>query len=417
MSPATSIRSLPVLVLGVFASPAFAQDEVGGEPALSFNAAYTGDLRRNTTGGLAVGDAWSNALDLGATWTTDGLFSAATMTTNLSVMYLGGKGVSGELVGDAQGINNLEADKGWYLYESWVEFGFGGHASSVRAGVLDLNAEFDTPVTSGLFVASPFGIGTELSQTGLRGPAVWPLTGLGIRAAGDFTPSVHWRFGAYDGAPGSDAGGFTSTRVASAEGALLIGEVEHSSERIHKLAFGTWSYTARFEPIDAALDPAPPARGNNGFYALIDMKLASAGRTDLDGALRIGTASGRFNVFDRYAGAAVTASHVWESRPGDAIGFGVAYAHTGARYRALQSFLGQPATAAETCVELVYRAELAGWLSVLPSVQYVRDPGADSALDDAWVAGVRFEVSYERSWRLSARTNAPADAAYARSQP
>jgi porin len=150
---------------------------------------------------------------------------------------------------------------------------------------------------------------------------------------------------------------------------------------------------------------------------MVDLRLASAGKTDVDGTVRVGTASGRFNAFDRYVGAAVTASHRWESRPGDAVGLGVAYAHTGAPYRALQNFLGQPATAAETSIELVYRAELAGWLSVLPSVQYVRDPGADSLLGDAWVAGLRFEFGYERSWQLNARTDAPADGAYASAQP
>lgn len=416
MTPAVSPKLLAALALAACASNAFAQ-EVEDAPGLSFAAAYTGDFRRNTTGGLAVDDAYSQGADFGVTWTTDGLFSAARMTTNLSVMYLGGKGISGEVVGDAQGLNNIEADQGWYLYESWVEFEFGEHGNSLRAGVLDLNAEFDTPVTGGLFVSAPFGIGTEFSQTGERGPGIWPLTGLGVRAAGEFTPGIHWRFGAYDGAPGSDAGGFTSTRVSSDEGALLVGEVEYSSERIHKLAFGSWSYTARFEHIDAELDPAPRARGNNGFYAMVDLRLASAGNTDVDGTLRAGTASGRFNTFDRYVGAAVTASHLWTSRPGDAVGLGVAYAHTGAPYRALQNFLGRPATAAETSIELVYRAELAGWLSVLPSVQYVRDPGADSALGDAWVAGLRFEIGYDRSWQLSARTSAPVDDAYARTQP
>jgi porin len=298
-----------------------------------------------------------------------------------------------------------------------MEFEFGEHANTLRAGVLDLNAEFDTPVTSGLFVASPFGIGTEFSQSGERGPGVWPLTGLGVRAAGEINPNLRWRLGAYDGAPGSDERGFTSTRVSRSEGALLVGELEYSSERVHKLAFGSWSYTARFERIDAEMNPAPMQHGNAGFYGLIDLNLAAVGKTDIDGALRLGTANGRLNAFDRYAGVAVTASHLFDSRPGDALGFGIAYAHTGAPYRSLQSYLGQPATAGETTLELVYRAELAGWLNLLPMVQYVRDPGADAALDDAWVAGVRFELSYDRSWQLNARTNAPADGAYARAQP
>jgi len=297
-----------------------------------------------------------------------------------------------------------------------VEFAFGQSSNSLRAGVLDLNSEFDTPVTSALFTAAPFGIGTEFSQTGERGPGIWPTTGLGLRAAGDFASNAHWRFGAYDGAPGTDDGAFSSTRVSRGDGALLIGEVEYSSERIHKLSFGSWTYTARFERIDAELNPAPPARGNDGFYALLDLKLGSVGKTDFDGALRAGTASGRFNTFDHYIGAAVTATHLWTSRPGDAVGLGIAVAHTGAPYRALMDFQGSPATAGETSVELVYRAELTEWLSVLPVVQYVRDPGVDAAVGNAWIAGLRFEISREKSWQLSARREQKPDESYARTQ-
>jgi porin len=398
-------------------APLAGAQQVEDGPAFSLSAAYTGDLRRNATGGMAVGTAYSDALDLGLAWVTDGLFANARMTTNLSVMHLGGTGISERYVGDLQGVNNLEAVNGWKLYESWVELSFGDSGNTLRAGVLDLNAEFDTPVTQGLFVASPFGIGTELSYTGERGPVVWPTTGLGLRAAGDFNDRLRWRLGAYDGAPGSAQEPFTSTHLSSDEGALLAGELEYSSERIHKAALGLWSYTAVFEHIDAAVSgDSRRQRGNRGFYLHFDIRAGSLGRVDLDTALRAGTAASRFNLVDRYIGAVLTASHLFESRPADSLGFGIARANLGDRYRALRSFEGQPAAAAETTYELVYRAELTPWLSLLPNVQLVRDPGADPLLGDSWIAGLRFELSRERSWPLQARRDGGTDTPYARTQ-
>ncbi len=94
-------------LLAVIAPVTQAQDEDG--PSVSVSAAYTGDVRRNTTGGLEVGTAYSDAIDLGLVWVNDGLFANARMTTNLSVMYLGGGDISGEYLGDLQGVNNLEA--------------------------------------------------------------------------------------------------------------------------------------------------------------------------------------------------------------------------------------------------------------------------------------------------------------------
>jgi porin len=405
-----------VFTLLVAVAPAANAQEAEEGPSFSLSAAYTGDLRRNTTGGLDVGTAYSDAVDLGLVWVADGLFSNARMTTSLSVMYLGGDDISGQYVGDLQGVNNLEASNGWRLYESWVEFGFGESSNTLRAGVLDLNAEFDTPVTQGIFIASPFGIGTEFSQTGMRGPVCWPNTGLGLRAAGAFK-AFQWRVGAYDGAPGTDDDAFTNARVSADEGALFIGEVEYSSERIHKMAVGVWSYSASFERIDApALVSATEQDGNLGFYAHFDTRLGSVGAVDFDGALRAGTAAGRFNAVDQYAGAAVTATHLFETRPGDSLGFGVAWAHVGDEYRALRSFDGQPATAAETTFELVYRAELTPWLTLLPNVQFVDAPGADPVVGDSWIAGLRFEMSRDRSWQLNARRPAAPDDSYARTE-
>jgi porin len=409
------IGALAVLGLAAVSS-ASAQEAEG--PSVSLSAAYTGDFRRNTTGGLDVGSTYSDAVDLGLVWVADGLFSNARMTTSLSVMYLGGDDISGEYLGDLQGVNNLEAGNGWKLYESWVEFGFGESSHTVRAGVLDLNAEFDTPVTQGIFTASPFGIGTEFSQTGARGPVCWPTTGLGIRAAGDFGERLHWRVGAYDGAPGTDDDDFTSTRVNGDEGALLIGEIEYSSERVHKATLGVWSYTSAFERLDAPLGGSSGEQhGNTGFYAHFDAKMGSVGDVDLDGAVRVGFAEAKFNAVDRLLSAAITASHLFASRPSDSLGFGVAWAHLGDDYRSLRSFEGQPATAAETTFELVYRAELTPWLSLLPNVQFVNAPGADPLVGDAWVAGLRFEVTRDRTWQLQARSDRQPDDSYARTEP
>jgi porin len=416
-TPTRIAYSAPWLAIafGSVAAPVAAQ-ETGEGSSFSLSAAYTGDIRRNTTGGLAVGAAYADAVDLGVVWVSEGLFSDARMTTSLSVMYLGGGDITGEYIGDLQGVNNLEAGNGWKLYESWVEFRFGESSSTLRAGVLDLNAEFDTPVTQGIFTASPFGIGTEFSQTGSRGPVCWPTTGLGLRAAGDFNDNLHWRFGAYDGAPGTHRDSFSSTRISSDEGALFVGEIEYSSQTVHKLALGGWVYTAGFESIGAGAAPSAEERGNQGFYVHLDTRLGSVGPVDFDGAVRAGAAEARFNAVDRYVGVAFTANHLVPARPGDTLGFGVAHAALGDAYRALRAFDGQPSSAAETTFELVYRAELTPWLSVLPNVQFVRDPGADPVVGDSWVAGLRFELTRDRSWQLNARRQSAPDAPYARTE-
>ena len=411
------VLAVSLLGLAALGNVARAQGGADEGTGLAVAIGYTGDMRRNTTGGLAVGNAYSDLLDLSATWATNNLFAGTRFMTNVSVMHIGGGHISGDFVGDLHGVNNIEAPDAWHLYELWSEFSFGGSSNtSVRLGVLDLNADFDTPVTSGLFVGSPHGIGTELSQTGGNGPAVWPVTGLGIRVTGQWREGLHWRLGAYEGTPGDDdERSFAVFDVAGGEGSLLIGEMEYMSERINKVALGMWSYTAGFDRLDADLTTGPRSQhGNQGIYALVDVPLANAGSARIDGSLRFGIADGRFNPVDQYVGATVVISHPFAARPDDAFGLAVAHGRTGDVYRTVQALSGIPAASAETSYELTYRAPVTGWLMVAPSLQFVSDPGADLAMRDAWVVGLRFELAHEKSWPLFAQRTVPSTPSVAR---
>ena len=404
------VFAVSLLALAALGNAARADEGTDADTGLSVSVGYTGDLRRNTTGGLAVGSAYSDMLDLGASWTSDKLFSDTRLTTNLSVMHVGGDDISGELVGDLHGVNNIEAPDAWHLYEFWSEFSFGGRGNtSLRLGLLDLNADFDTPVTSALFVGPAHGIGTEVAQTGGNGPAIFPVTGIGIRFAGEMGEALRWRVGAFEGTPGDDdEASFAVVDVARGEGSLLIGELEYASDRVNKISLGAWSYTADFDRLDSGLATAPQSQdGNRGAYALVDLPLARFGAARLDGSLRVGFADARFNAVDQYAGATLVLSQPFAARPDDALGFAVAYGRTGDLYRAVQDFAGIPAASAETSFELTYRSSLSSWLALAPSVQFVHNPGADLAMRDAWVVGLRFELSHEKSWPMFAQRAAP----------
>jgi porin len=269
-------------------------------------------------------------------------------------------------------------------------------------GLLDLNSEFDAPVTSSFFIGPPFGIGTDLAQTGQNGPAVFPVTALGVRLAGELPGSVQWRAAAFDGVPGSvEHDRFASVDVSRNEGALLIGELEFAPAGFNKLAVGAWSYTAAFESIDAAAGgDTVPRKGNHGAYAMVDLPLGAFSGTRVDATLRVGTAAGRFNAVSRYAGLAFVASHLSDSRPEDAVGLAIAHGRTGSAFRRALAFDGAEPLASETQVEFTWRTPVRPWLALVPGVQWVANPGADRAVRDAWIVGLRLELGFDRNWPL-----------------
>lgn len=44
--------------------------------------------------------------------------------------------------------------------------------------------------------------------------------------------------------------------------------------------------------------------------------------------------------------------------------------------------------------ELNYRAQITGWLSVLPNVQFLKNPDKQREIDNTWVAGLQVQTQF-----------------------
>ncbi|KQM94346.1 hypothetical protein ASE70_11115 [Sphingomonas sp. Leaf22] len=86
------------------------------------------------------------------------------------------------MVGDAQVVSSIETGMPLLrVLEAWVEHVGRDDRWSAKAGLYDINSEFDALQTSLLFVNSAFGMGSDLGTSGRNGPSTFPGTGLAIR--------------------------------------------------------------------------------------------------------------------------------------------------------------------------------------------------------------------------------------------
>ena len=388
-----------LLLYPVLTQPAAACDAGPEEecPTLSVEGAYTADFWRNAHGGIAAGGSYLDAVDVLATLDAGRAFGWDGVTLHGHLQYNNGAAFSGRWVGDSQSVTNIEGVDTLRLYELWAEFDFGAiESGSVRVGFYDLNSEFDSIDTAGLFINSSHGIGPELAQSGANGPSIFPVTTLALRLQGK-AGAWYWRAAALDGAPGDrDHPERSGLHLSSSEGALLVGEVGREAGLFRKIAIGAWSYSADFDAlaeVDGTTGDPVRRRGNAGLYALADATLWSRGASRIDGYLRLGAASDRFNVVARYVGAGFVLSGFSVARPDDQWGLSIAMAGTGQDSRRAADSAGTPIDRAETAIEMTYRAPLTDWLTLQPDIQYVINPGADRSLEDALILGLRFEIS------------------------
>ncbi len=368
-----------------------------GHSSADAELAYTGDWLHNVDGGVAEGSTLVQNVDaiFGFEPGGDGFFRSGSLTAHL--VWNGDNAFSERFPGDAQGISNIEAPGAVRIYQLWYDSAL-STSTRLLFGIYDLNSEFDAIESGALFLNGSHGMGAEYSQTGLNGPSAFPITGLGARIAIDVGPRSVLRYALVDGVPGDpDDPTKTSLDVGGSDGVLHAVEFDHAFVSGPRVGVGGYLYSRSFETIDqVGADTTRRDDGNGGVYAFVDAPLYRSDRSgrSVSGFLRVGVVNDEINPFGHYVGAGAVVTGLFANRPDDTFGVAVAAARTGSDFRRVAG-----ASGGETNVELTYSAQLTDWLMLQPDIQYIRNPSADPALDDALVIGLRLVLSKRWPWR------------------
>ena len=384
-------------------------------PALTYDGTAVAALR----GGLRRGSTYVGNLHLKLTAKGD-LIGWPGASAFADVLTIHG-GRPSRLVGDAQGVSNIEGPAGTQVEELWLQQNFNGSVASLLVGIYDLNSEFHRLQAAGLFLNSALGIGPEFAQSGVEGPSIFPRTSAGLRFAVKPTPRMVARLALLDGVPVVRPDGSRAVfqpgdgTLAVAELAWLARAEEAPADRRSardrigrfsslapygsKLAFGAWHFSGRFADLSERGPSGEPLsrRGTSGLYLLGEHALsgsddASAKRWAAFG--QVGIADARTNRFGSHFSAGVVGSGWRLIGNADQLGLSITRAVNGSHFMRGQSALNLPTHRAETTVELTYLTLLSDHLTLQPDLQYVRRPNTDPALSDAWVLQLRFELSF-----------------------
>jgi porin len=361
-------------------SPALAVDR---RPALDLGGSYVSDSFGNTTGGIQPGFRQMGLLELTAE-IDGGAIGLDGADAFAKVQFVHGKSLSGDLIGDAQIHSNIDAPDGLRLFEAWVSAPVADHGY-VKAGLIDLNGEFDVQSVGALFLNSSHGIGPDFSQSGLNGPSIFPISSSAL-VGGWNGGGWSARAGLFDAVAGDpDDLRRTVVRFPGSNGLLLVAEADVRITEGVEVQVGAWRYTSKFETIDTGENGNPvEQRGNGGAYAMIEGRVGKIAGQPLDAWIRAGTAETEFNPIGLYLGGGLA---VGEERSR----WGVAVGHARLGQPAIRA-AGPGAKRAETVIELTYARAIGSRLIIQPDVQYVINPGWDAQLRNALVAGVRLQI-------------------------
>ncbi|OGP10474.1 MAG: hypothetical protein A2048_01570 [Deltaproteobacteria bacterium GWA2_45_12] len=169
----------------------------------------------------------------------------------------------------------------------------------------------------------------------------------------------------------------------------------HDNAPYGKFALGGWAYTSRFDDVfdTDASGNAVRRDGNFGIYGFGEYTIYRERDPTQGLALfsRLGYANPDLNQINYYLGAGVTYTGLIPCRDKDRFGLALASIFNGEKFRKANA--GNSVEKTEINLELTYRAVLAPWLALQPDFQFIINPGTEARLENAFLAGVRWELS------------------------
>lgn len=357
------------------------------DAGIEFEAVYTADFMSNLSGGIRQGSDYMGNLDITATFDGEKLYGVEGQTIFLYFLNNHGGTFDATNVGSVQGLNNIETGRPHTskLYEAWIQQNFWDDELSFLAGLYDLNSEFYVTESSGLFLNSTFGIGTEMAQSGANGPSIFPTTSVAFRAKWQPNDRAYLMGAVLDGVSG-DPGDPRGTQISLGHGDGELYAVEGGyTFDFARLALGGWYYTAKAADLNTA-----STHHNNGIYAMAEKEVFDGGTA----FARFGVANEDVNQSDYAWAAGLLIEQPIASREDSQLGIAVSGAHNSDPFK--QANPGVDSS--EVGFELTYSDQLTPWLRIQPDVQYTINPGtvgtSAANISDSWVAGARVEITF-----------------------
>ncbi len=361
-------------------------------PGIEIESSYTSEYWNQVAGGNKKGQAFLGVLSSSINVDLETLFSLQNTHVFVSGLAIHGQSVN-RLNSSVQGISNLEADAQTKLYEAFIEhtlFSNTKNPSRFKAGLIDLNSEFDVIEFAGLFSNPSHGIGPDFSQSGEAGPSIYPDSTLAFVLDHKLLDDTHLKLGLFD-AVANNGENTLGNRLSlkNKDGYLITSELifkNKTNPLLTQLSLGVWHYTNSFQTHSGQTK-----HHNQGVYASLQSDFRNTQERGLTSFIRVGSAKNTFNESQAYLGLGGVYYGMLQDRPRDQLGLAVGTSFLSDTYKKSQPNTLEPL---ETIVELSYLIQLCDTFFVQPMVSHVINPGFDKTLKNATLVGLKAELSF-----------------------
>jgi len=351
-----------------------AQDEMKNESPFSFEASYIGDVVSNFSGGIKKGTTYLGLANIKSGFDTETANWWKGGKAFINIANTHGGMPSATLVGDFQGVSNIEAGNITFLYELWYKQSVGN--VDLTLGLQDLNANFAASENGALFSNSSFGIQSSIADNTLS--PIFPLTALGFNVQWNISDNYFWKTAVFDGTPDDfETNPYNvEWKLNKDQGYMAVSEFQVNKSLLRGKS-GCYKLGAYYHKHNDMINAEQKI---SGIYFVVDQQISSK----LSLFSQIGFSPKSKDSHNHYYSLGLNYKGLMNKRPNDQFGLAVAYA--GIDDRAIGS---------ETAIELTYQFEINKNIYLRPDIQYIINPaGTEQKLDNALVGFIRLGVKF-----------------------
>ncbi len=394
----------------------------GGRPWLSkhgvdFEFFYVGAVPSNVSGGLRRGSVYEGLLLMTLDLYSDKLVGYEGGRFHAGSLWIHGNEFSKDYIGDLNKVSLIDFPEGWRLWELWYEQQFWDKKVSLKLGQLAIDQDFLVAEYSKIFINQTFWYPTlafniyDIPGFPARHHALaaTPYGAPGVRLKLEPVEAVYLQAGVYDGNPDRSGAG-TDVKLNEDEGALAyfeagyrlnqrptdqglpgtykVGAFYHTGDfgDIYDTVGGMFGFTAG----NRALHP-----NNYGVYLQADQMVyretpkSDPAEQGLGAFFRTAAAPSDRNLTQFEIDGGLVYKGLIPSRDYDSLGVAASYLEISDDIRRAQRAANQVVPGYfvesdyEAVLEFTYKAQLAAWWTVQPSVEWVMHPGGSKDIPDA----------------------------------
>lgn len=351
------------------------------EYGITMDVIYTGEFFSNVRGGINTHDAKEYRGDFSILTEVDtanaGLWDNGLFFIQLQEEH--GNGITNNHVGDFQVLSNIDADDYQQVSELWYMHSFLDEKLWIKVGKIEGNADFAFVDYGVEFINSSPGFTPTIPLV------TYPDADLGVVIGTQPADWFSMNVGVFQGDP--NGGRSIVNAFEDLDGPLVLVEPAFHYN-INGLdghfRIGGWWNNVEFSHLDGS----GRTSDTQGLYFTLDQAVWNENDEDDQGIgmfAQAGFSDESYLEAEMYLGGGVQWIGAIYGRDADIAGLGVFHVE----FSDEAGFVDD----GETVIELFYKLQATGWMSIKPDIQYITNPGG-AGNDDALAVGLRWDVVF-----------------------